>query len=41
MRGIPSASATGTKLGDPIEVEALTDTFRSYTDREQKPSWSV
>ena len=25
---------TGTKLGDPIEVDALIETFRSYTDRQ-------
>jgi polyketide synthase PksL len=25
---------TGTKLGDPIEINALTDAFRNYTDRE-------
>ncbi|WP_155661194.1 PfaD family polyunsaturated fatty acid/polyketide biosynthesis protein, partial [Priestia megaterium] len=27
------AHGTGTKLGDPIEVEALTNSFRSYTDK--------
>ena len=26
---------TGTKLGDPIEVEALIEAFRYYTDREE------
>jgi acyl transferase domain-containing protein/D-arabinose 1-dehydrogenase-like Zn-dependent alcohol dehydrogenase len=26
---------TGTKLGDPIEVEALTQSFRAYTDNTQ------
>jgi acyl transferase domain-containing protein/SAM-dependent methyltransferase/acyl carrier protein len=26
---------TGTKLGDPIEVHALTDAFRIYTDKKQ------
>lgn len=26
---------TGTKLGDPIEVEALTEAFKSYTDKKQ------
>ena len=26
---------TGTKLGDPIEIQALTDAFRKYTERTQ------
>lgn len=26
---------TGTKLGDPIEIDALTDSFRKYTDKKQ------
>ncbi len=26
---------TGTKLGDPIEIEALTNAFRKYTDKKQ------
>jgi polyketide synthase PksM len=29
------AHGTGTKLGDPIEVHALTESFREYTDRRQ------
>ncbi|HTR88010.1 MAG TPA: SDR family NAD(P)-dependent oxidoreductase [Reyranella sp.] len=29
------AHGTGTKLGDPIEVDALCDTFRQFTDRRQ------
>ncbi len=28
------AHGTGTKLGDPIEVSALTDAFRAFTDRK-------
>jgi len=31
--GYIEAHGTGTKLGDPIEVSALTDAFRQYTDR--------
>ncbi|MBV7338444.1 polyketide synthase [Chloroflexi bacterium TSY] len=26
---------TGTKLGDPVEIEALTNAFRHYTDKQQ------
>ena len=29
------AHGTGTKLGDPIEIAALTDAFRKYSDRVQ------
>lgn len=29
------AHGTGTKLGDPIEVAALQDVFRTYTDKKQ------
>ncbi|TRW90026.1 SDR family NAD(P)-dependent oxidoreductase [Candidatus Methylobacter oryzae] len=29
------AHGTGTGLGDPIEIDALTDTFRAYTQRKQ------
>ncbi len=32
--GYVEAHGTGTPLGDPIEVEALTNAFRSYTDRK-------
>lgn len=31
--GFVEAHGTGTTLGDPIEVRALTDAFRTYTDR--------
>ncbi len=31
--GMIEAHGTGTPLGDPIEVQALTDTFRRYTER--------
>ena len=31
--GYVEAHGTGTPLGDPIEVEALTNAFRTYTDR--------
>lgn len=30
-----AAHGTGTKLGDPVEVNALRDAFATYTDREQ------
>ena len=33
------AHGTGTKLGDPIEVEALTESFRSYTDKRIIAPW--
>ncbi|NSL86226.1 SDR family NAD(P)-dependent oxidoreductase [Chitinophaga sp. Mgbs1] len=29
------AHGTGTRLGDPVEVNALYDVFRSYTDKQQ------
>lgn len=29
------AHGTGTRLGDPVEVKALTESFRAYTDRRQ------
>ncbi|MBW1597681.1 SDR family NAD(P)-dependent oxidoreductase [Streptomyces sp. JJ38] len=31
--GYVECHGTGTRLGDPIEVEALTDTFRAFTER--------
>jgi thioester reductase-like protein len=33
--GYVETHGTGTKLGDPIEIEALTSAFRRYTDRRQ------
>jgi acyl transferase domain-containing protein len=27
------AHGTGTRLGDPIEIEGITNAFRSYTDK--------
>jgi FkbH-like protein/FkbM family methyltransferase len=33
--GYVEAHATGTKLGDPIELDALTAAFRQYTDRKR------
>ncbi len=33
--GYIEAHGTGTKLGDPIEVAALTDIYRRYTDQKQ------
>ncbi len=32
--GMIEAHGTGTRLGDPIEVQALTEAFRRYTDRK-------
>ncbi|BBA33898.1 hypothetical protein sS8_1944 [Methylocaldum marinum] len=33
--GYVEAHGTGTSLGDPIEIDALTDTFRAYTQGRQ------
>jgi acyl transferase domain-containing protein/NADPH:quinone reductase-like Zn-dependent oxidoreductase/acyl carrier protein len=33
--GLVETHGTGTKLGDPIEIEALTNAFRKYTDQKQ------
>ena len=33
--GYVLAHGTGTKLGDPMELKALTEAFRTYTDRKQ------
>ncbi len=33
--GYVEAHGTGTRLGDPIEVRALTDVYRRYTNRER------
>src|SRR5213078_2148439 len=33
--GYVEAHGTGTALGDPIELDALTESFRRYTDRLQ------
>ena len=33
--GYIETHGTGTKLGDPIEVEALTNAFRKFTDKKQ------
>jgi amino acid adenylation domain-containing protein len=33
--GYVEAHGTGTPLGDPIELQALTESFRKYTDRRQ------
>ncbi|MFP2930753.1 beta-ketoacyl synthase N-terminal-like domain-containing protein [Pyxidicoccus sp. 3LG] len=33
--GYVETHGTGTRLGDPIELEALTSSFRRYTDRRQ------
>ncbi|WP_298734503.1 type I polyketide synthase [uncultured Chitinophaga sp.] len=33
--GMIEAHGTGTLIGDPIEVTALTEAFRAYTDRQQ------
>ncbi|NEZ54551.1 SDR family NAD(P)-dependent oxidoreductase [Leptolyngbyaceae cyanobacterium CCMR0081] len=33
--GYVEAHGTGTKLGDPVEIKALTDAFRQFTDQQQ------
>ena len=33
--GYVEAHGTGTKLGDPVEIKALTDAFRKFTDQQQ------
>ena len=34
--GYVEAHGTGTRLGDPVEIKALTDAFRAFTDRKQQ-----